>query len=89
MLLLILSYSFLLQAENDEKMREWINVLQNATADLLNSQSVKNLEPEAYNSSQDNNSGNTPAKLTALQQVRTVPSNNFCADCGAKGTTTL
>ena len=32
--------TFLLQAENEEKMNEWITILQNATADALNAQSI-------------------------------------------------
>ena len=35
---LLMTLSYILQADNDDSMQQWISVLQNATADLLNQQ---------------------------------------------------
>ena len=38
--------SYLLQAETEQKMDEWITVMQNATADLLNNQTLPTSKPK-------------------------------------------
>lgn len=74
-----------MQAESEEKKAEWISVLQNATADLLNSQNLS--KPSKYSSS----GSSTPEtrsepSITPLQQLRSIdPMNQICADCGAEG----
>ncbi|PRP88438.1 centaurin beta [Planoprotostelium fungivorum] len=66
---------FLLQAEDEEKMREWITTLQNATANMLNKQApARPVETDVEDASVG----------TALQQIRIHDeSNTECADCGS------
>eukprot|EP01117_Protostelium_nocturnum_P006686 TRINITY_DN2408_c0_g1_i4.p1 TRINITY_DN2408_c0_g1~~TRINITY_DN2408_c0_g1_i4.p1 ORF type:complete len:653 (-),score=236.18 TRINITY_DN2408_c0_g1_i4:38-1996(-) len=80
--------SFLLQAEDEEKMKEWICVIQNAISDLLNHQAPAKPVESNEHRVRENSSGlieetkKTPA--TAFEQVRLMdPSNKSCADCDA------
>eukprot|EP01119_Soliformovum_irregulare_P025849 TRINITY_DN9675_c0_g1_i1.p1 TRINITY_DN9675_c0_g1~~TRINITY_DN9675_c0_g1_i1.p1 ORF type:complete len:747 (+),score=228.32 TRINITY_DN9675_c0_g1_i1:245-2242(+) len=80
--------SYILQAETEEKMNEWISVLQAATADLLNSQDIS-VKKSAYSSSPDVHKRNELKKgdngSALLAQFRaTCSANEICADCSAK-----
>lgn len=86
----------MLQAESEEKMNEWITVLQNATANLLNSQKygeavdlVKHAEgkPSAYSGSPTDETLRTtgdsgPTLMESLRQLS--GDNSVCSDCDTK-----
>lgn len=76
--------SFLLQAENEEKKQEWISVLQNATADLINNQDLS--KKSAYGTIDDNSKSKVIEDQNGiLQTLRGINEcNSLCADCGAK-----
>jgi len=79
---------FQLQAEDEEKMKEWITVLQNATASLLNMQApARPVEKEnsKMSAAMERESIEEEKKHeTALQQVRDHdPANRVCVDCSA------
>eukprot|EP01118_Nematostelium_gracile_P018487 TRINITY_DN8212_c0_g1_i2.p1 TRINITY_DN8212_c0_g1~~TRINITY_DN8212_c0_g1_i2.p1 ORF type:complete len:534 (+),score=139.48 TRINITY_DN8212_c0_g1_i2:101-1702(+) len=78
--------SYVLQADNEETLQHWIAVLQNATAEQLNNQTI-GTKKSAY-SSPDSDRKYGPDKthvLDPLVQLRAVgEANCFCADCGAK-----
>lgn len=67
--------SYLLQAENEEQMNEWVSVLQNVIAKELNSQTPFNSDASETEKSEN--------ALQVLQKAN--KENSACADCGASG----
>jgi hypothetical protein len=73
--LISIEKSYLLQAENEEQMNEWVSVLQNVIAKELNSQTPFNSDPSETEKSEN-----------ALQVLQRANKDNCsCADCGAPG----
>lgn len=71
--------TYLLQAENEEQMHDWISILQNATADALNSQAL--VKKSAFTSTPDTERHErTPKPLDIIRDASSL--NKICADCG-------
>ncbi|KAF9973115.1 Arf-GAP with coiled-coil, ANK repeat and PH domain-containing protein 2 [Actinomortierella ambigua] len=83
-----------LQAENAEEMKEWVNCLQNAitaahnsdkapeTRGFGNSAAKERHEPSfSQHGGSPNLNGNTDYDKQLLLQVRRIPGNEKCADC--------
>eukprot|EP01133_Synstelium_polycarpum_P012201 gene12201-14279_t len=64
--------SLILQAESHDSMMEWVQVIQNSTANLIN-----NISPISSNDDDEND-----PPITILRRLH--PSNTVCADCDAK-----
>ncbi|KAL1914829.1 uncharacterized protein VTP21DRAFT_7921 [Calcarisporiella thermophila] len=85
--------SYLLQAENEEEMHDWIQCLRNATKNALHSDAIMDIHTP--NLSPDGNElfppGSDPftgapsngSNRQHLQQMREMPGNEMCADCRA------
>jgi hypothetical protein len=65
--------STLLQAEDEDECKEWVDVLHNAIANSLNSQPVQ---------AEDVSEETTEKPMDAIRAAS--PDNCFCVDCGAE-----
>eukprot|EP01102_Stenamoeba_stenopodia_P015303 TRINITY_DN51_c0_g3_i4.p1 TRINITY_DN51_c0_g3~~TRINITY_DN51_c0_g3_i4.p1 ORF type:complete len:750 (-),score=182.80 TRINITY_DN51_c0_g3_i4:1805-4054(-) len=74
--------TYSLQASCQAEMMEWIKVMQNATAALLNLQLASNKGETASSPSSKSAASHTASPLTQLQEAD--ENNRLCADCGAR-----
>jgi Arf-GAP with coiled-coil, ANK repeat and PH domain-containing protein len=79
--------SITVQAETEDEMREWIAIIQNATAYVLNSQETPRkvgIRAEPKSAATCATSTAAPAKHIAYELLREQECNRFCADCNAR-----
>jgi len=74
--------SYMVQAESEQQMFEWISVIQNATADLLNNQMITKKSAYTGGTEAEDSKTSFAKTLTMLKSIN--PKNGFCADCGAE-----
>jgi len=74
--------SITVQAENEQEMREWITVIQNATAHSLNSQQTPR-KAGAVDGGSNRNSNEPTTRHVARDLLYQKDANRFCADCNA------
>ena len=69
--------TLILQAEGEENLQNWMQIIQNAIANQLNNQTTK----------KNNNNNNIDSESSKLlfQLHQQYPENNLCIDCGAIG----
>eukprot|EP01116_Phalansterium_solitarium_P023748 TRINITY_DN8484_c0_g1_i2.p1 TRINITY_DN8484_c0_g1~~TRINITY_DN8484_c0_g1_i2.p1 ORF type:complete len:708 (-),score=331.27 TRINITY_DN8484_c0_g1_i2:373-2496(-) len=88
--------TYVLQAESDAKLQEWITVIQNATAAQLNLQSVPRARSPSVSGGSTRSSDSSVGSVTPplerasgpLGEIRAASrANSYCVDCGAKDPT--